>query len=115
MLKARVLIHVHHTQSARTQPSTPAGTLPSVEQHHVLGIRPVVQPPEGLFALVLKEPVEGPLSPTIEAMRQVKDDVKVLVGGAPVTDSFAKEIGADGYAPDASRAVDVVKELSGIA
>lgn len=35
--------------------------------------------------------------------------VKVMVGGAPVTDAFAKEIGADGYAPDASRAVTLAK------
>jgi 5-methyltetrahydrofolate--homocysteine methyltransferase len=35
--------------------------------------------------------------------------VKVMVGGAPVTDAFAKEIGADGYAPDASRAVALAK------
>ncbi len=41
----------------------------------------------------------------------VRDQVKLLVGGAPVTDRFAKEIGADGYAPDASRAVAVAKSL----
>lgn len=38
-------------------------------------------------------------------------DVKILVGGAPVTDSYAEEIGADGYAPDAASAVDKAKEL----
>ncbi len=37
------------------------------------------------------------------------DDVKVIVGGAPVTAEFAREIGADGYAPDAGSAVEVVK------
>lgn len=41
----------------------------------------------------------------------VRDRVKVMVGGAPVTDNFARQIGADGYAPDASRAVAVAKEL----
>jgi len=51
---------------------------------------------------------------TINAVREVEDDAKVIVGGAPVTDHFAKEIGANGYAPDASRAVDVVKDLIGI-
>jgi len=35
----------------------------------------------------------------------------VMVGGAPVTDAFAKQIGADGYAPDASRAVALAKSL----
>jgi 5-methyltetrahydrofolate--homocysteine methyltransferase len=34
-----------------------------------------------------------------------------MVGGAPVTDVFAKGIGADGYAPDASRAVTLAKSL----
>ena len=34
-----------------------------------------------------------------------------MVGGAPVTESFAKEIGADGYANDAISAVDVARKL----
>jgi len=37
--------------------------------------------------------------------------VKVLVGGAPVTAGFAKEIGADAYAPDAASAVDTARSL----
>jgi 5-methyltetrahydrofolate--homocysteine methyltransferase len=37
--------------------------------------------------------------------------VKIMVGGAPVTESFARDIGADGYAPDASRAVSLAKSL----
>ena len=39
----------------------------------------------------------------------VRDKVKVIVGGAPITDAFAKEIGADGYSEDASGAADVAK------
>jgi 5-methyltetrahydrofolate--homocysteine methyltransferase len=38
-------------------------------------------------------------------------DVKIIVGGAPVTAEFAREIGADGYAPDAGSAVDVAKSM----
>ena len=38
--------------------------------------------------------------------------VKICVGGAPVTQLFADEIGADGYAPDAATAVDLFKELA---
>jgi 5-methyltetrahydrofolate--homocysteine methyltransferase len=38
-------------------------------------------------------------------------DVKIVVGGAPVTDEFAKEIGADGYASDAGAAVEVAKRV----
>ncbi len=41
----------------------------------------------------------------------IRDSVKVVVGGAPLTDKFAKEIGADGYAQDAATAVEVVKGL----
>ena len=43
----------------------------------------------------------------------VREQVKVMIGGAPVTESYAKEIGADGYAPDASRAVTLAKSLMG--
>ena len=50
---------------------------------------------------------------TIEALKNegLRDKVKVIVGGAPLTTSFANEIGADGYAPDASRAVALAKSL----
>ena len=41
----------------------------------------------------------------------VRDQVKVLIGGAPVTQAYADQIGADGYAPDASRAVAAAKAL----
>jgi len=41
----------------------------------------------------------------------VRDKVKVIVGGAPITDAFAKEIGADGYSEDASGAADIAKAL----
>jgi len=44
----------------------------------------------------------------------LKGQVKVIIGGAPVTQSYADEIGADGYAPDAASAVDVAKKLLGI-
>jgi len=43
----------------------------------------------------------------------LKDKVKVMIGGAPLTQSYADEIGADGYAPDAASAVDEVKQLLG--
>jgi len=41
----------------------------------------------------------------------LRDRVKVIIGGAPVTPSFAEEIGADGYSADAASAVDLVKKL----
>ncbi len=40
-----------------------------------------------------------------------RDRVKVMIGGAPVTQEFADEIGAEGYAPDAASAVDMAREL----
>jgi 5-methyltetrahydrofolate--homocysteine methyltransferase len=50
---------------------------------------------------------------TIETLQEagLRNRVKVMIGGAPVTERFAKEIGADGYAPDAASAVDCVKGL----
>jgi 5-methyltetrahydrofolate--homocysteine methyltransferase len=50
---------------------------------------------------------------TIQAIEQagLRNKVKVVIGGAPVTERFAKEIGADGYAADAASAVDTVKSL----
>ncbi len=53
---------------------------------------------------------------TIEALKEagLRDKVKVIVGGAPITQSYADGIGADGYAPDAASAVRMVKQLSGL-
>jgi 5-methyltetrahydrofolate--homocysteine methyltransferase len=42
----------------------------------------------------------------------LRSRVKVMVGGAPLTEAFAKQIGADGYAPDASRAVALAEALT---
>jgi len=41
----------------------------------------------------------------------IRDKVKVIIGGAPVTEEFAREIGADAYAEDAVKAVEVCKRL----
>jgi 5-methyltetrahydrofolate--homocysteine methyltransferase len=48
---------------------------------------------------------------SLKAIRQAGLDVKVMIGGAPVTQSYADKIGADGYAPDAASAVDLAKSL----
>ena len=42
-----------------------------------------------------------------------RDSIKVMVGGAPVNDKFARDISADGYAPDAGEAVTLAKRLMG--
>ncbi|HCE00266.1 MAG TPA: cobalamin-binding protein [Armatimonadetes bacterium] len=49
---------------------------------------------------------------TVEKLREAGlTNVKVMIGGAPITAEFAKSIGADGYAPDAATAVQVAREL----
>ncbi|MCX7716826.1 MAG: corrinoid protein [Candidatus Sumerlaeaceae bacterium] len=45
------------------------------------------------------------------AEESLRDKVKIIVGGAPVTQEWATSIGADGYAPDAASAVDVLLDL----
>lgn len=60
------------------------------------------------------------LTTTMPSMKEIivalrKDpatkDIKVIIGGAPLTQEYADSIGADGYAPDASSAVDISEEL----
>lgn len=50
---------------------------------------------------------------TIDAFEEagLRDKVKIMVGGAPLTQNFSDEIGADGYAPDAASAVDLLEKL----
>jgi 5-methyltetrahydrofolate--homocysteine methyltransferase len=52
---------------------------------------------------------------TIDALVEagVRDRVKVMIGGAPITQAYADEIGADGYAPDAASAVELARSLMG--
>jgi 5-methyltetrahydrofolate--homocysteine methyltransferase len=53
------------------------------------------------------------MSTTIRALQNagLSEQVKIMVGGAPVTEQYAREIGAHGYAPDASRAAVLAKSL----
>ncbi len=50
---------------------------------------------------------------TIEALKEagIGDNIRVMIGGAPVTQAYADQIGADGYAPDAASAAEKAKEL----
>lgn len=48
---------------------------------------------------------------TIKVLKEAGISVKVMIGGAPVTQDYADKIGADGYAPDAASAVDMAKGL----
>ena len=42
---------------------------------------------------------------------ELRSEIKVMVGGAPLSDAFANKIGADAYAPDAAAAVDTATQL----
>jgi len=56
------------------------------------------------------------MAATVRAIRQggLGEKVRVMVGGAPVTESFAQQIGADGYADDASSAAALARRLVGL-
>lgn len=58
----------------------------------------------------------GMMKNTIEQVEEseLRQKVKIMVGGAPITDSYASSIGADGYAPEAASAVEKAKELLGL-
>ena len=51
---------------------------------------------------------------TIEALEEagLRDSIKIMIGGAPVTAAFADQIGADAYAPDAASAVEIARSLT---
>jgi 5-methyltetrahydrofolate--homocysteine methyltransferase len=68
----------------------------------------------GMSALLTTTMVE--MRRVIETLKEagLRDRVRILVGGAPVTQEYADEIGADGYAPNASLAVEKAKELLGL-
>ncbi len=83
-------------------------------------------PPEKFVAAVTEHKagllaLSALLTTTMPAMRSAVEavraaglkDVKILIGGAPVTQDFADEIGADGYSADAASAVDVALKLLG--
>jgi len=75
----------------------------AIKQH-----RPQVVGMSALLTTTMRE-----MKNTIQAFETagLRNQVKVIVGGAPVTERFAKEIGADRYAQDAASAVDMVKSL----
>ncbi len=54
------------------------------------------------------------MEPAIMEIRRRDPKIKVMVGGAPITREFSEKIGADGFAPDALRAIDLAKSLLSI-
>jgi len=85
---------------------TDVGPARFVEAVHEL--RPAIV---GLSALLTTTMPQ--MKATLQALEEanLRAGVRVIVGGAPVTDAFAQAIGADGYAQDASRAVALVRRL----
>jgi 5-methyltetrahydrofolate--homocysteine methyltransferase len=77
----------------------------SVEKH-----RPDILGMSALLTTTMPE-----MNKVIGALTQagVRETVKVIVGGAPVNQNFANDIGADGYARDAAEAIDLVRNLIG--
>ena len=69
----------------------------------------------GMSALLTTTMVS--IGSTVDALTEagLRDRVKVLIGGAPITQDFADKAGADGFAPDAGSAARVAKSLVGIA
>ena len=63
----------------------------------------------GLSALLTTTMLQ--MQGTVEKLKKYGDRIKIVVGGAPITAKFAKDIGADGYAADAASAVDMVSGL----
>lgn len=63
----------------------------------------------GLSALLTTTMTQMKL--TMEQLKPYRDRTKVIIGGAPVTQRFADEIGADAYASDAGTAVDIANKL----
>ncbi|MEW6661651.1 MAG: cobalamin B12-binding domain-containing protein [Bacillota bacterium] len=63
----------------------------------------------GLSALLTTTMTQ--MKSTVEELKPYRNSIKVMIGGAPVTERFAEEIGADAYAPDAATAVEIATEL----
>ena len=84
----------------------PADFVAAVKEH-----KPDVLGMSGLLTTTIPKMPE-----TINALKEagLRDSVKVIVGGAPVSEAYAKEIGADGYGPNASIGVERCKELAGV-
>ena len=74
----------------------------AIEEHHpqIIGL-------SALLTTTMRQMEE-----TVKKLQAYRNQVKIIIGGAPVTAKFAQEIGANGYAADAASAVDMVTELT---
>ncbi|MBC7325831.1 MAG: cobalamin B12-binding domain-containing protein, partial [Moorella sp. (in: Bacteria)] len=71
--------------------------------------------PDVLCLSALLSSTRGAMGETIEALKEAgwRHKVKVVVGGTPLNETIAARMGADGYAPDATAAVQLIKQLIG--
>ena len=69
----------------------------------------------GMSALLTTTTKSMPATLNALAEAGVRDQVKVIIGGAPITDDFAQKIGADGFAADAGSAARAARALMGLA
>jgi corrinoid protein of di/trimethylamine methyltransferase len=69
--------------------------------------------PEVLGMSALLTTTMPAMQDVVESLEEagIRDEVKIMVGGAPVTEDFANEIGVDGYAPDGSIATDLARDF----
>jgi 5-methyltetrahydrofolate--homocysteine methyltransferase len=86
---------------------SPQKFVDAVQEHH----------PQVIGMSALLTTTMPSMASTIEALKEagLRDQVKVMIGGAPITQDFADKIGADGFAPDASSASRKAKALVGTA
>jgi len=66
----------------------------------------------GLSALLTT--TMGEMEKIVRKLKAEQPETKFIIGGAPITQDFADKIGADGYAPDAHKAVKVAREILGV-
>ncbi|MCL5269388.1 MAG: corrinoid protein [bacterium] len=69
--------------------------------------------PKGVVGMsALLTTTMGGMKATVETLRKDFPNVKVIIGGAPITDNFAKEINANGYAPDPQGAIELLEKIA---
>lgn len=80
---------------------TAAAFIEAIEQHN----------PDILGLSALLTTTMPAMKETVQAIRAACKDVKIVIGGAPITQAYSDEIGADGYSADAASAVDLAKAV----
>ena len=80
---------------------TPSAFVQAVEEHN----------PDIIGLSALLTTTMPAMKETVSALKAIGEGAKIVIGGAPVTQTYADEIGADGYSADAASAVDLAKSV----